>query len=449
MVDGKTKIRFIAGLASDSYTDFGMIIKCIDENSTPYRFDIKGEAKLDAVNQTKNGTQTAVSASDLDSAALYTAVIAGIPQNATYFRFEITPYCTVNGETVNGAKKIIVMDENGVSSLTEYQLVNNKENLKIYGRSLELLTGIACDFSASGIEFNADIRGGDLMLRVDSSGVSYYTLYINGVRQDQRLEFSDGIRDYVIAEDLAAGEYNVKLIKQTQAEHSVSTLISLSMNGSFMARPADNELLIEFIGDSITCGYGLVGYPTEGVTNYGGAKFMDATQAYAYLTADALGADHSLVSLSGWAILPNANGGGCIPAIYQKTSYKRSNIEYEPERTADIVVIHLGTNDLYSRKDNYDDFVPESKAFIADVKEMHPGAKIIWVYGSMMSGSNLSNFENTVKSIISSLGGEAAGLYSVKVPQSSSGTNNSHPTPAAQARSAEILAEFIQNNILD
>ena len=449
LADGKTKIRFIAGLASDSYTDFGMIIKCVDEYSIPSRFDIKGAAKLDEIKQTKNGTQTSISAEELRSEALYTAVIEGIPADATYFRFEVTPYCTVNGETVNGAKKIIVMDANGVTTLTEYQLADNKDSLKIYGRSIELLTGIACDFSASGIEFNADLRGGDLMLRVDSAGVSYYTLYINGVRQDQRLEFADGIRDYVIAEDLAAGEYNVKLIKQTQAEHSVSTLISLSMNGSFMARPADKELLIEFIGDSITCGYGLVGYPTEGVTNYGGAKFMDATLAYAYKTAEALGADHSLVSLSGWAILPNANGGGCIPAIYQKTSYKRSNIEYEPERAADIVVIHLGTNDFYSRKENYDDFVPESKKFIADVKEMHPGAKIIWVYGSMMSGSNLSKFENTVHSIINDLGGEASGLYSVKVPQSSSGTNNSHPTPEAQARSAEILAEFIRNNVLD
>ena len=79
----------------------------------------------------------------------------------------------------------------------------------------------------------------------------------------------------------------------------------------------------------------------------------------------------------------------------------------------------------------------------------YPDAKIVWVYGSMMTGSNLTSFEKKVDTIINDLGGASAGFYSVKVPQNSSGANNSHPNVAAQAESATILADFIKNTVLD
>ena len=448
--DGTWAIRFIAGLDSEEYTDFGMIIKYRDTSGVAHRFRIKGGEKLSAIKETVDGELRAVTAAELGAAVLYTAVIEGIPEDADC-TVEVVPYCIVGDENVEGSGKILTVEGDGITTRTEYSLANVKDKIKIYGRSVELISGIACDFSASGIEFNAAVSG-DVVLKVSSDGASYYTLYINGERQATRLEFADGTDEYTIAEDLAEGEYNFKLIKQTQAPHSLSTIMTLTIDGRLLDRPADKELLIEFIGDSITCGYGLVGYPTEGVTNYGGAKYMDATLAYAYKTAEALGADHSLVSFSGWAVLPSAPGvvNGCVPAVYGQTSYRRGNMAYTPERTADIVVIHLGTNDLYGRKDTYaDDFVSASKDFISDVKAIHPDAKIVWVYGSMMSGSNLTAFEQKVNKIIGDLGGASAGLYAVKVPQNASGPNNSHPNVSAQAKSAEILTEFIRANCMN
>ena len=454
VTDGYYALRFVAGLGSEKCTDFGMIIKYRYYAGGAGRFTVKGGEKLSEIQEITDGKAHMITAEELGVESLFTAVLEGIPADAVGLTVEVVPYCTLDGNRVEGAEKIFiidVLDGDGIETRTSYSLADHKDKIKIYGRSVNLVSGIACDYSASGIEFNACVSG-DVVLKVSSDGVSYYTLYIDGVRIDTRFEFADGTKDYVIAEDLAEGEYNFKLIKQTQAPHSLSTMMALKIDGVLLDRPADKELLIEFIGDSITCGYGLVGYPTEGVTNYGGSKYMDATLAYAYKTAEALGADHSLVSLSGWAVLPSAPGveSGCVPAVYGKTCYRRGDAAYTPERTADIVVIHLGTNDLYSRKDTYDtDFVSASKAFIADVKATHPDAKIVWVYGSMMTGSNLSGFEKKVNTIINDLGGAAAGFYSVKVPQNSSGANNSHPNVTAQARSAEILTEFIRANCLD
>ena len=448
--DGEYAVRFVAGLGSSRCENFGMIIK-VRDTGRAYRFNVKGTEKLSEIKETVNGQTNTVTARELGAESLYTAVIEGIPETSQSITLSVTPYCTVDGKDIEGTEKTVILEGDKITTRTEYALADHKDKIKIYGRSAELISGIACDYSGSGIEFNARVSG-DVVLKVSSDGASYYTLYINGERQAERFLFADGTAEYTIAEDLAENEYNFKLIKQTQAPHSLSTMMSLIIDGKLLERPADNELLIEFIGDSITCGYGLVGYPTEGVTNYGGAKYMDATLAYAYKTAEALGADHSLVSLSGWAVLPSAPGvvNGCVPAIYGQTSYRRGDAAYAPERTADIVVIHLGTNDLYARKDTYaSDFVSASKNFIADVKAMHPGAKIIWVYGSMMSGSNLSGFEQKVNTIINDLGGASAGFYSVKVPQSSSGVNNSHPTVEGQERAAEILTEFIRSYLID
>ena len=336
----------------------------------------------------------------------------------------------------------------GVRMSRIIKLAQNKNKVKIYGRSAETVDGIASDFSASGIEFNVRITGGDVKITVNSVETSYYTLYINGERQDKRLIFVNGTAEYVIAEDLAAGDYTFKIIKQTQVTHSLSTLISLSMNGQLLDPPENKEILIEFAGDSITCGYSLIGYPTDGVDNYRGAEYMDASQSYAYLAAQLLDADHSMVAASGWAVIPNDNGSGSIPGIYGKTSYRRSDEEYAPTRAADIVVIHLGTNDLASRESYSTEFVAMAKEFIKDIQAKNPGAKIVWAYGSMMGGSNLSTFKGMVNTIVSDLGGARAGVYSVQLPTDTTGGHN-HPSVDGHIESAQILASFIAANCLD
>lgn len=334
-----------------------------------------------------------------------------------------------------------------VKTEPEYQFSAIKNKIKIYGRSLDIVDGIACDFSASGIEFNAYLAG-DIKMVVNSNGTSYYTLYIDGVRQVNRLMFTNGTAEYTIATELSEGNHNIKLIKQTMIAHSSSAFISLIINGGVLARPLKNDLLIEFVGDSITCGYALVdGYSSN---NVGTAAYMDATKSFAYLTAEQLEADESFICNSGWAVLPSAPGevNGCIPAIYPNTSYVRSTELYNPTRTADIVVIHLGTNDLWHRAETYPtEFTEAAKQFIRDVKVMNPNAKVIWAYGSMMNGSNLTGFEEKIRTAINYFGGAAAGYYMVQLPTNTSG-GGSHPSAAAHVESANILTEFIRNNIL-
>ena len=78
---------------------------------------------------------------------------------------------------------------------------------------------------------------------------------------------------------------------------------------------------------------------------------------------------------------------------------------------------------------------------------MNPNAKIVWAYGSMMSGSNLTGFEAKVNAILNHFGGETAGMYSVRVPTNTAGAGK-HPTEAAHTETAQVLADFITNTVL-
>ena len=441
VVDGKYALRVIALADSADLEGVGMYLSVGAQNGQEWSFKATAN-KFETITAGSGENAKTITAAQKGGAVFYTAVIEGVPEDVGLFSITATPFFT-DGQTERkqGTNTVVVNNtEAAVSEL--YAFENIKDDLKISGRSLELAKGIACDFTASGIEFNA-VLAGDLKLKVDCTGTTYYTLYLNGVRQE-RLKFNAGTAEYVIAKGLPAKTYNVKLVKQTHIGHTNSTLLEMTMTGNFLEKPKDNDILIEFVGDSITCGYGVVGYPTAGVTYYGTQDYCDSTEAYAYKTAMALGADYSMVSVSGWAML---EGGSCIPdLVYDYTSFKRGNELYKPERTADIVVVNLGTND-YSMATYETEFVKQYEEFVLQIREMNPDAKIILAYGMMHSGDRLANIEAKLNQVVERVGGADSEIWAVKLPTNTA-AGNSHPSAAGHTEAAKVLADFIQKNCL-
>ena len=432
-------IRFVGTINHNDYTEVGMKIVASTWNGEKQTFLVPVSKFSESLKYTEDsGEQKEITAASLGAKYFYTVVLDNIPTDCGYVTFDVTPYVIKDGNEMESLSAQIVLKDKATASATRYNLLENEKYLKVSGRSYELTDGIACDFTASGIEFNA-VLAGDVSIKVNCSAATYYTLYLNGERQNKRLCFGSGTAEYLIAEDLPAGFYNVKLVKQTHVAHSLSALIELSVNGYFTDAPTDKKHFIEFIGDSITCGYGVVGYPTNGVTYYGTSEFCDSTEAYAYKTAQLLDTDYSMISVSGWAVL--SSGNNCIPRIYDKTSWQRGETLYTPTRKTDIVVVHLGTND--KGMDTYDaNFIKEASDFLVQIKAMHPDAVIVWAYGSMMSGNTLTVFENKLKTIMADMGGEAAGYYMVRVTTNTA-AGNGHPSAAGHTAAAEDLAKFI------
>ena len=311
---------------------------------------------------------------------------------------------------------------------------------KVQGRTVsDEIYGLCVDWTAAGIEFIADCKG-DIVLKamVPNRGDIYLTVWIDGVRSEKRLlaDGSDILNELVLAEDLPAGRHTIKVLRQSEGMFQPMTFVSLDLNGKLLFRPKNNRYYIEFLGDSITAGYGdLLNVQVTGNNDEGTTLWEDGTQAYAYLTAEKLGADYSILAISGISV---ATGDPSSPMLYPYTSYYRNNQEeWGFERQADVVVVNLGTNDQVNQV-SAEDFRTAAASYVALIREKTPDAAIVWVSGMMGT-----NFIAEVESVFAELGGEEAGYYTLVLPESRGG-GHWHPNAAEQMQAAEMLTAFLE-----
>ena len=331
-----------------------------------------------------------------------------------------------------------------------YALDEVVSKLKLLGRSGEGNTGIDCDHTASGIEFEAYIQG-EFSFTASCSKETYFTVFVDGKRLEQRFEAKGDFQDSkIVVGDL--GEMalrNIRIVKQTEANNSVATLKSMEFYGLLADAPKERDLYIEFIGDSITAGYGnLWTKESPDASNQSGtALYQDGTQAYAFLTAELLQADVSIISCSGIGIdkgYTNQNGDGYrMRDFYEMTSYPRSqtaDYEFSLARVPDLVVINLGTNDQ-SVGSTEEDFKAGVKELITFIRTSYgKDMPIVWAYGMLADGRC-----DWVKSVIAEMGGDSAKLYAFELVRNKEG-GNGHPSLVAHKIASQQLTGFIVNN---
>ena len=142
--------------------------------------------------------------------------------------------------------------ESGIAYAQQnYALDEVADRLKLLGRSGAGKMGIDCDHTASGIEFDAYIQG-EFSFTASCSKDTYFTVFVDGKRLEQRFEAKGDFQDRkIVVGDL--GEMalrNIRILKQTEAKNSVATLKSMEFYGFLATAPKEKDLYIEFIGDS-------------------------------------------------------------------------------------------------------------------------------------------------------------------------------------------------------
>lgn len=328
-------------------------------------------------------------------------------------------------------------------------LARDWDKIKLLGRSTLSNDGVICDHSASGIEFRGTMKG-DVVLEMVTAGVkngcntTYFTVYVDGERQPERLEVNAGENVLKIASFDDDAEHTIRFVKQTESNYTLCEIKTISFtSGSLATPPEDKELFIEVIGDSLTCGMGNVG--TNSSPDPQTPAWEDATQSYGYILADKLGADYSIVSESGIGIA----GSWFDPLFdfYTKASYSRDKEQDHvfSLRTPDVIIINLGTNDFYLNKDKDPKMcTPEAvtektKEFINLVRDSYgENVPIIWAYdfvGNCMYDS--------VKEAVDKLGGESAGIYFCKLPQNTGGAQW-HPDVSGHQAAADTLFPLVK-----
>jgi lysophospholipase L1-like esterase len=290
---------------------------------------------------------------------------------------------------------------------------------------------------------------------------NYYDVSIDG-QAPTLLEVSPEQELYTLGSGLAEGEHQVELFKRGESTPGGSVgagrgqILGFVLHGTeLLPVPAPRHRL-EFIGDSITCGYGNELSTMDPSSAHFTSKASNGHKAYGALTAARLGAAYLAVAYSGRGISRNFAG---FPAPLLPELYLQS-VPEDPQASAwnpaqyrpDAVIINLGSNDFSTPGVKRDAFLRAYVDFLARLRGYYPEALLVVVIGPMLSdayppGENaLSNATADIKAAIAER--EQAGdkqLRLVVFPQQTGPWGEDwHPTLATHEKMAEQLSRELK-----
>lgn len=358
-------------------------------------------------------------------------------------------------------------------------------------------------FSGSGIEFTCIGEYADITLLCENPDSIYYrhkprvAVFVNDEAVfDETLSESET----QVHVDLSSydEEVTVRVIKLSESAYSAAGVGKITVNAKRdIKSTTEKPLKIEFIGDSITAGYGI-----DEENRY--ASFSTSTEnftkTYAYLAAKELDAQYSAVAYSGYGVLSGNTSSGYLnaddvifnkysAAIDAKTFDVQEESETESETSAlssdettassetendsttsaetnensdpsawdfkgfvpNLVVINLGANDeTYCTTDERKEaFKDEYVKLLKLVREKYPDAYILCVLGDM-NDSLYSYVEQAAESFKSDGGDDRISCAQLNFNMEENGSViNGHPNSKANISAAKSLAEEINKVLYD
>ncbi len=323
---------------------------------------------------------------------------------------------------------------------------------------------LICAYSGTGCEFTVTAKSASFTIIGDTAARSgnidnaaRFAVYVDGERtQDIMLEEQQKVVTAFSGDELRTA--TVALVKLSETANSTLAIDSIEINGSEIVPTEQKDMYIEFVGDSITCGYGV---DDEDRNHHFSTSTEDCTKAYGYKTAQLLNADYSLVSISGYGIISGytnnpdkKSSSQLMPLHYDKVGFSYSkdlgSFKWDFARQPDVVVVNLGTNDesyCKTDKDKQAEFTAEYINFLKDIREHNPEAKILCVLGVM--GSGLYKCVDEAVTTYSAETGDTS-VYAMKLPNQQEADGIAadwHPTEKTHEKTAALVAEKI-NEIL-
>lgn len=279
------------------------------------------------------------------------------------------------------------------------------ENVKLVGRTwlnedtLWLaLSGSGVDFEYTGKKLDITVVG-DGAVSSGKDNQARIAVYIDGERVlDEMVDTQE--ETFTVFENAESKKVNVKVVKLSECAMSTCGIKAITVADDETITPTPKKShTIEFIGDSITCGYGV---DDEVKEHHFSTSTEDVTKAYAYKTAQALNADYSMFSISGYGVISGYTTGSTpvkeqtIPQYYESLGFsyqafagttKPQSLKWDFEAfKPEVIVINLGTNDAsYTNiiKERKQEYADGYTAFLKKVRAKNPDATIFCTLGTM------------------------------------------------------------------
>ena len=322
-----------------------------------------------------------------------------------------TTYAVVGG-ALNGREKIAAdTDHNGVITVTDAVMARNDllndKTLESYTKKTVTLNQIdykvvgrkniankntnnetvVLTYSSAGFVFNANALG-SVELNVKGNANDYVTVTVDGVEIDRTLGVSSG--NVVVAEDLEPGIHEIGIY--TQREGQTLQVLGATFYGE-SSEIKDDDLTIEFIGDSISAAYGNLWNQTLGI-QYNNDRHQNAFWGYGAIIGRELKANYSLIATSGSVLIddPRCTNASSMQKVYTAKARNGSE-EYDfASNPVDITFVSLGGNDCKVLPYMFDTeaeqvsfFKEQAKTFARTIVSKNgPNAKVVfWQSGGL------------------------------------------------------------------
>lgn len=282
---------------------------------------------------------------------------------------------------------IIILLQFCLAGFSQTQFIPASEKAFRYVGRFDFTNPGEVRFDWSGVYIQFRFEGTECALRMNDSGHNYYNVFID----DQPSKTIEVKSDTTvsIAKELKKGVHAVQIFKRTEGSQGIGTFkgIQVSEKGKLLPWIDVPSRKIEFIGNSITCGYG-----TEGLSK--SERWKPSTennyQSYAPIMARAFRADYHITAHSGQGVVRNY---GYKEKVSPQAMPDRFNRVFDEKELPiwdfslwkpDLVVINLGTNDFSTKP--YPDksvFIAGYKKLVGEVMKQYGNVPVFCVVGPM------------------------------------------------------------------
>jgi len=307
-------------------------------------------------------------------------------------------------------------------------------------------------FSYSGVSIRASFRGTSVsILLEDEDAQNEYNVIIDKVIK--RIRVTKGLTVYPIASGLTNGVHEIEIFRLTELTFGKTSFqgFLLDKGKSLVTIVNKRKHMIEYVGNSITCGYG-----NEGTL---GDKYGPTTQnhylTYAAITSRNFNARHMAVCRSGIGIYRNygdstTGSKDCMPNNYSRTFLYDASPLYDFRLKPDLICIDLGTNDFSNSNNGFvvdtARYVHKYIALIDTLQQKHKSTDILVLLGPMLADPSLSIVRKCLHTVVAAANKKKNGkVYFFEMSQQGNVFGvDYHPTVSQHYKNALELTNYIK-----
>jgi lysophospholipase L1-like esterase len=262
-----------------------------------------------------------------------------------------------------------------------------------------------------------------------------------------RIQLKNKENKVALAKGLRKGEHTVVICKNTEFENGYIEIVGFSCE-KLLTPPAKQKRKIEFIGDSITCGFG----SDESEIKCGdkGSQWYDqhnAYMAYGPISARSLNSQYHLSSVSGIGLIHSCCDKKILmPQVFDKINMAKNEVHWDfNQYQPDVVTVCLGQNDGVQDSAQ---FCSAYMKFANTLRGYYPKAKLVFLTSPMADKTLktvLMKYIVAVKATLILQGDKNIGSYFF-TKQFTKGCG-SHPSLTEQKEIAAELTTYLKKEM--